>query len=96
MDDHRLSNDFINTKPSGQHRHLRFAFMREQRWQISRMIRMGSTGRVIMGTTVGKSLSGTFVPFMNMEGVKAVAGQSCHLGRYQNTATILAEMNNPF
>ena len=89
MDHQRLSDDLIYPKATGKKRHFCISTTGQQWRQISGMIRMETSGRVIMSSGFLEIFSAA-PTFMNMKCKKSIPWQSLYMSADQySTASLV-------
>ena len=94
--DDRFADYLPHMKPPGEHFHVRFSVIAQQRRQIPRMVRMRRFAGIEMASGVGKLLPVTIRSLMDMECKETglCFGQSCDLRFHQNAILSLEKSHN--
>lgn len=96
VDHHRTPDHLRDTKSVGQHRHLSFSPIGQQRRQIACVVGMLLHCGVIVPAGIRKTCSLTVAPFMNMEREETGLRirKSFDLCRYQSPAALLRKLHS--
>ena len=89
MDDNRFSNDLLHAEPPGEHLHIGFPEVSQQRRKVARMSGMDFPAGVEMSAGVIKILSAACSPFVDVKSKEAGFRfrQSCHLYLHKGTVS---------
>lgn len=96
VDDHGAAHNVRKTKTVREYGQIGFTAVGQQRGEVTGMVRVRRTGRVIVALRGGKAIADAAATLVDMQGEKAafvVSGESGNVGGHQHTLRRLEKVN---